>query len=165
MRYFVTFDARETAIDVTALPDGRWDVRIDGHPVAVDVVSAGSALSILVDGRVLDLELSGTPPALHYATQDATGEATIETERTRADHSLRATTRAGETIVVAPMPGRIVRLLVAEGDRVEAGTCLIVIEAMKMENELRAGHAATIARILVEPGTTVEAGAKLVELA
>ena len=129
------------------------------------MVSTGSALSILVDGRVIDLELSGTPPAFDYATQDATGEATIETERTRTNPSLRAASRGKETTVVAPMPGRIVRLLVAEGDRVEAGTPLIVIEAMKMENELRAGHAATIARVLVEPGTTVEAGAKLVELA
>jgi biotin carboxyl carrier protein len=165
MRYFVTFDARETAIDVTALPDGRWDVRIEGRPALVDVVSTGSALSILIDGRVIDLELSGTPPVFDYATPDATGEATIETERTRTDPSLRAVSRGGETTVVAPMPGRIVRLLVAEGDRVEAGTPLVVIEAMKMENELRVAHAATIVRVLVEPGTTVEAGAKLVELA
>ena len=61
------------------------------------------------------------------------------------------------------MPGRIVRLLVAAGDRVEAGTPLIVIEAMKMENELRAATRHDRSR-LVERGTTVEAGAKLVEL-
>ena len=62
MRYFVTFDAREIAIDVTALPDGRWDVPSRGRPALVEVVSTGWALSILVDGRVIDLELSGTPP-------------------------------------------------------------------------------------------------------
>jgi biotin carboxyl carrier protein len=164
MRYFVTFGARETAIDVTALPDGRWDVQLDGLPVAVDAVSIGGVLSILVEGRVIDLELAGSPPSIEYVAHGARGEATIETERTRTDPSLRASARVRETTVVAPMPGRIVRVLVAPGDRVEAGTPLVVIEAMKMENELTADHAATIARILVEPGVTVEAGAKLVEL-
>jgi biotin carboxyl carrier protein len=164
MRYFVTLGARETEIDVTALPDGRWDVRLDGRPVAVNAVSIGTTLSLLIEGRVVDLELAGSFPKVDYAVHGARGEATIETERTRTDPSLRASARVREAAVLAPMPGRIVRLLVAEGDRVEAGTPLIVIEAMKMENELRAGHAATIARILVEPGVTVEAGAKLVEL-
>src|SRR5258706_12995812 len=164
MRYFVTFGARETAIDVTALPDGRWDVRLDGRPVPVDAVSIGATLSVLVEGRVIDLDLTGSLPSVGYAVHGARGEATIETERTRSDPSLRAAARVREETVLAPMPGRIVRLLVAAGDRVEAGTPLVVIEAMKMENELCAGHAATIARILVEPGVTVEAGAKLVEL-
>ncbi len=59
------------------------------------------------------------------------------------------------------MPGRIVRVLVAPGVDVEAGTPLIVIEAMKMENELRASHAGKIAEIVVRPGDTVEGGAKL----
>ncbi len=164
MRYFVTLDGRENAIDVTALPDGRWDIRLDGRVVAVDAVQIGPTLSVLVDGQVIDLDLGTSFPRADYATRGARGEATIETERTRTDPSLRAAARIHEAIVVAPMPGRIVRLLVAVGDRVEAGTPLVVIEAMKMENELRAGHAATIARILVLPGFTVEAGAKLVEL-
>lgn len=164
MRYFVTFAGRETAIDLTALPDGRWDVRLDGRPVAVDAVSIGGTLSILVDGRVIDLEIDGSLPSVEYSAEGARGAATIETERTRTDPSLRAAARVREAAVLAPMPGRIVRLLVAAGDRVEAGAPLVVIEAMKMENELRAVQAATIARILVEPGVTVEAGAKLVEL-
>jgi biotin carboxyl carrier protein len=164
MRYFVTLGKRETAIDVTALPDGRWDVRIDGRHVEVDLTSIGDAFSIVVDGRVIDLDLADAGSNVQYATQGVRGAATIETERTRNDHSLRTSTRSREEIVVAPMPGRIVRILVAIGDRVEAGAPLLVIEAMKMENELRAGHPATVARILVEPGVTVEAGARLIEL-
>ena len=163
MRYFVTLGARETAVDVTALPT-RWDVRLEVRAVAVDAVSIGGALSILVNGRVIDLEVAGSLPNIDYAAHGARGDATVESERTRSDPTLRAAGRPQESAVVAPMPGRIVRLLVAPGDRVEAGAPLVVIEAMKMENELRAGHAATMARILVEPGITVEAGAKLVEL-
>jgi biotin carboxyl carrier protein len=164
MRYFVTFGERETAIDVTALPDGRWDVRLEGRTVEVDAVSIGSNLSLLIEGKVIDLDLAGSPPSIEYAAHGARGAATIETDRTRSDPNSRAAGRAKEAAVVAPMPGRIVRLLVAAGDHVEAGAPLVVIEAMKMENELRAGHAATVSRILVQPGVTVEAGAKLVEL-
>jgi biotin carboxyl carrier protein len=165
MRYFVTLGAREAAIDVTALPDGRWDVRVDGQPVSVDVESIGDAISIVVEGRVIDLHLEGSLPNVEYASHVARGAAIIETDRTRSDRSLRSSSRTREDVVVAPMPGRIVRVLAAPGDRVEAGAPLLVIEAMKMENELRAGHAATVSKICVEPGATVEAGAKLVELA
>jgi biotin carboxyl carrier protein len=62
------------------------------------------------------------------------------------------------------MPGRIVRLLVAAGAQVEAGAPLVVIEAMKMENELRASHGGKIAEILVRPGDAVEGGARLIRL-
>jgi biotin carboxyl carrier protein len=60
------------------------------------------------------------------------------------------------------MPGRIVRVLVSPGDSVESGASLVVIEAMKMENELHALHAARVATVLVKPGDTVEGGAKLI---
>ena len=62
------------------------------------------------------------------------------------------------------MPGLIVRVNVNEGDRVRAGQGLVVMEAMKMENELRAAHDAAVRRILVKPGSAVEKGAILLEL-
>jgi biotin carboxyl carrier protein len=62
------------------------------------------------------------------------------------------------------MPGRIVKLLVAAGDQVAAGGGLLVMEAMKMENEIGAPHAGTVTRVLVRPGDTVERDATLVEL-
>jgi biotin carboxyl carrier protein len=93
-----------------------------------------------------------------------TGSATIENERTRTDTARRGgkSSRAGQDFVVAPMPGRIVRVLVAAGAEVEAGAPLLVIEAMKMENELRASHAGKIAEVVVRPGDAVEGGAKLI---
>src|SRR5689334_18495628 len=106
MRYFVTLGARETSIDVTALPDGRWDVRLEGRAIAVDAVSVGGALSILVEGQVVDLDLAGTLPKVDFVAGSARGEATVETERTRSDPTLRAGGRAQESAVVAPMPGR-----------------------------------------------------------
>jgi biotin carboxyl carrier protein len=163
MRYFVALGAHEIPVDVTLLPSGGWDVRIDGKEIVVDAVAAGDCLSVRVDGRVIDLLLDGTPPGVNFVASGIRGEATIETERTRASRSLqRGATAKGAEFVTAPMPGRIVRVMVAAGDSVESGAPLIVIEAMKMENELHAHHAARVGAVLVKAGDTVEGGAKLI---
>ena len=87
-------------------------------------------------------------------------------ERTRAirDMSASATPAAGPAPLVAPMPGLIVRVNVRPGDIVQPGEGLVVMEAMKMENELRASAPGTVKRVAAEPGTAVEKGALLVEL-
>jgi biotin carboxyl carrier protein len=81
--------------------------------------------------------------------------------RERAMSATSSTARHGPILVKAPMPGRIVRLWVAEGDTVEAGQRLLAIEAMKMENEVRAPHAGTIASVDVAAGDSVELGEEL----
>ena len=87
-------------------------------------------------------------------------------ERTRAIQDLAAAASGprGPAPLVAPMPGLIVRVNVAPGDRVAAGAGLIVMEAMKMENELRAPVAGTVKAVHATPGTAVEKGSVLVEL-
>jgi glutaconyl-CoA/methylmalonyl-CoA decarboxylase subunit gamma len=165
MRYFVTLGAREIPVDVTPLSSGGFDVFVDGKRVSVDAVPVGGALSLRIDGRVVDVVLDGRPPEVGFAALGRSGGATVETDRSRADplpHSIRGARMTD--FVAAPMPGRIVRVLVSAGDRVEAGAPLIVIEAMKMENELRAIHAGTVAEIIVRPGDAVEGGAKLIRL-
>jgi pyruvate carboxylase subunit B len=87
-------------------------------------------------------------------------------ERSRAIRDLSAATAApkGPAPLVAPMPGMIVRVNVAEGDVIQAGQGLVVMEAMKMENELRATSGGAVRRVLVSPGTAVEKGALLLEM-
>jgi biotin carboxyl carrier protein len=87
-------------------------------------------------------------------------------ERARAIRDLSAASAgpSGPAPVVAPMPGLIVRVTAAEGDEVEPGQGLVVMEAMKMENELRAPGKGRVKRVLVTPGTAVEKGAVLVEM-
>jgi pyruvate carboxylase subunit B len=87
-------------------------------------------------------------------------------ERTRAirDLSAAAAGPVGPAPITAPMPGLIVRVNVSVGDRVEAGQGIVVMEAMKMENELRATAAGTVRSVEVTPGTAVEKGALLVAL-
>ena len=87
-------------------------------------------------------------------------------ERSRTIRELAGATSgpSGPAPLVAPMPGMIVRVNVSVGDQVQAGQGLVVMEAMKMENELRAAAAGTVKRVHVSPGTAVEKGALLLEL-
>jgi biotin carboxyl carrier protein len=91
-------------------------------------------------------------------------EALDERTRTIRDLSAARATASGPAPVTAPMPGLIVRIHVAVGDKVDAGQGVVVMEAMKMENELRAGAAGTVKAIHAVPGKAVEKGTVLVEL-
>jgi biotin carboxyl carrier protein len=91
-------------------------------------------------------------------------EALDERTRTIRDLSNATAGPKGPAPLVAPMPGLIVRVNVAPGDTVSAGQGLVVMEAMKMENELRAAGPGTVKAVLAVPGTAVEKGAVLVEL-
>jgi pyruvate carboxylase subunit B len=91
-------------------------------------------------------------------------EALGERARTIQELAARSAPPAGPAPVIAPMPGLVVRVNVAVGDTVTAGQGVLVMEAMKMENELRATAAATVKAIRVSSGTVVEKGTILVEL-
>jgi len=174
MRFYVALGAREVLADVALSTDGRWQVSIDGAAVHVDAVPLAfhrggrhaSVLSVRIDGRVFDLMIDGVGPAMEFSALGLRGQARVESEWARSrggDERQRHQDGAGA--VVSPMPGRVVRVLVAPGDEVERGAPLIVMEAMKMENELRAAGAGRVAEVLVAAGDTVEAGTKLVVLA
>jgi acetyl/propionyl-CoA carboxylase alpha subunit len=91
-------------------------------------------------------------------------EALDERTRTIRDAAAVSAVAAGPAPLVAPMPGLIVRVLVEEGADVAAGQPLVVMEAMKMENELRSPSAGKVIAIKARPGTAVEKGTRLVEL-
>lgn len=91
-------------------------------------------------------------------------EALDERTRTIRDLSEAQAVASGPAPVIAPMPGLIVRVNVAVGDQVDAGQGIVVMEAMKMENELRAGAAGKVRAIHAVPGKAVEKGTLLVEL-
>ena len=152
----VELDGDIARVDGTEVPVGLSD--LPGTPVSL--VSIGTEVrrvgvsrgpsrgryTLSIDGRRYDVE------ALD--------------ERTHAIRQLSAATAApaGPAPLVAPMPGLIVRVNVAVGDAVKAGQGIVVMEAMKMENELRTASAGVVKAVRVAPGTAVERGATLVEL-
>lgn len=168
MRYFVTLEPSSPPIevDVRELPSGALEVRVEGRMVEVDLATVGTALSVRVDGRIVDLTTEGTPPDLGIIASGHRSYVRVESDRMRA--AAAATAHApggGEELVRSPMPGRIVRVLVAAGDEVTIGQPLLVVEAMKMENELRSKRAGRIAEVLVAAGAAVEGNAKLIRFA
>lgn len=167
MRYFVTLDdGAPTAVDVIELPSGELDVRIEGRKVDVDVVELASLLSVRVDGRMVDLAVEGAPPDVGIVASGHRSYVRVVSERERAaDAARRSGGGAKDTTIKSPMPGRIVKVMVSAGDEVNAGDPLLVVEAMKMENEIKAKQAGKIAEIHVVAGATVEANGKLVTFA
>ncbi|NUP08288.1 MAG: biotin/lipoyl-binding protein [Polyangiaceae bacterium] len=168
MKYFVTLPSgREHVVDILEDASGGLKVTVDGNAVHADSLSSATAsreaASILVDGRVVELWLEASPPKVGVIADGRRFFAQVESERMR----IRAAGKpagAEEGVVTSPMPGRVVRVLVAEGADVTEGQPIIVVEAMKMENELVATRAGKVAKIHVAAGATVEGGASLIEI-
>jgi biotin carboxyl carrier protein len=168
MRYYVTLspDSKPMEIEVTELPSGALEVKMGGKPVDVDVLAVGPSLSIRVGGRVVDLTTEGMPPELGAVASGHRSYVRVESERMRAASAARQHERGTtDRVVRSPMPGRVVKVCVAVGDAIEVGQPLVVVEAMKMENELKAKASGRVLEIHVEAGAAVEGNAKLITLA
>jgi biotin carboxyl carrier protein len=137
-----------------------WRVKLDGRPVAVDAVEiAPNTLSILLDGQSFEINVTPSPDG-KLKLQTGSREFIAEVIDPRAWSGRRhgGVEAEGRQQIVAPMPGKVVRLLVREGDRVEAGQGLLVVEAMKMQNEIRSPKNGAVERVLAKEGQPVNAG-------
>jgi len=171
VKYYVVLSERPeqgpVVVDVVELPNGTMTAAIGERIVAIDTSVVGSTLSVRVDGAVIDVAFDGKD--LHPVAGGPSGgrvTGRVESERARTVGPTRSRATAGEPAVVrSPMPGRVVRVLVAQGAAVQERQGLVVIEAMKMENEVRAPVAGRVTYVHVAAGEAVEANAKLVTLA
>jgi len=143
--------------------DGVRRVRVDGAPVEVDArLPASGAGSLLVDGRSHVVERVVEPEGLRLWVDGEPFLVRVEDPSRRRRGPGADASAAGGERVVAPMPGKVVAVLVEVGHAVVAGAGLVVLEAMKMENELRARGPGTVAEVLVAVGQTVNAGDLLI---
>lgn len=149
---------------------GAAGITVDGSPVeaAIEVVDGTPLVLLNVNGSLHRLAVRREGPRGRYAiwSDGYRFEAEALDERRRAIREMAGAggAAAGPARLVAPMPGLVVRIAVQEGDRVQAGTPLVVMEAMKMENELKAPVDGVVGPVRVRPGEAVEKGAVLVEL-
>ncbi len=165
MKYFVTIAGREIAVQV----DGD-QVTVDGRQMPAHLWPVpGTPMRQLLLGTVsLPIIVErGETGTWQLSVEGVRHEITVVDQRTRHIAALAgsAGTRKGPAILKAPMPGLVVRILVTPGQTVEPGSGLVVLEAMKMENELRATTAGVVQRLAVEAGQPVEKGQPLVEFA
>lgn len=150
-------------VDIEDLGDGRYVLTIEGTTHTVDALAlAHGAVSLLVDGRSHDVELDEVGDEVQVLvgsellTVDVANERALRLRAGAAGFSV-----SGKVVVVAPMPGKVARLLVAPGAQVSEGQGLVVVEAMKMENELKSPKAGTVVEVFTREGSTVEANARL----
>jgi biotin carboxyl carrier protein len=170
VKYHVRLGSRTVEVEV----DGGL-VSVDGEPFEAHVASvpgtplhhlllAGESWTIAAQPLAGPGEAGGSRWALGAVGERI--EVEVVDDRTRQIQSLtsRRAGGPGGGVVRAPMPGLVVRVEVSEGERVSAGAGLVVVEAMKMENELRAARPGVVAKVHVQPGSIVEKGAPLVTL-
>lgn len=161
-KYAVSIDDRAFAAEVVSGEDGSAEVRLDREveTFQVQLLAGGERPVAMVNGHVVELfrEVDGS---FHVAGT----RAAVRVDPAAAARSRRvARAETGPLNLRSPMPGRVVKVLAALGDAIEVGTPLVVIEAMKMENELVAPGAGKVTRVLVVAGDAVERDALLVEI-
>ena len=147
--YRVAIDGRSCLVDAVLVADGTWSLIVrdpDGQrsvsAEAVVVPTNGhGAMNVYVAGQPIAVNLRG---GLGRRSREAAGASGTGPQR-----------------IVAPMPGKVVRLLVTPGEEVQVRQGLAVVEAMKMENELRAARGGRVREVLVAEGQSVDAGAVL----
>lgn len=164
MRFEVETARQRRTIDVRRSGAGGWTVTVDGRPVSVDFSRAGDRWSMLLGGASYEVAIE--PRRQGRRIVHVNGHVVPVTLRVpgrgRSGSHSDGPSATGPVSIVAPMPGRVVKVLVAPGDAVLAHQGLVVVEAMKMENELRAPRAGTVADVRVREGTPVDANAVLV---
>ena len=159
--------SRAVSIERTATA-GRFRVTLDGETAVVDAQRSGEyGLSLLFAdashaGHAVQFAPGMTPGALLASMGGRTVAVTVNGRRSGRGAGDAGAAAHGEQKIVAPMPGRVVRVLVAAGDHVEARQPIVVVEAMKMENELRSPKAGRVKDVGVAAGASVEAGRVLV---
>jgi biotin carboxyl carrier protein len=165
MRYFITVDESSHEVEI----GGEGPFRVihsegDSEPIHSEVHGSNGSYRVYLNGKVFDLLLDGTGSNLRVEVNGRRIPIAIRSERD-GDKAAKKKSAAGTSrAVAAQMPGRVLHVRVKDGERIAAGSPLVVIEAMKMENELVADADATVERVLVQPGDAVEAGAPLLIL-
>ena len=137
-----------------------WRVTLNGKLLDVDAVEvAPNTLSLLLEGQSFEITVTPSPDGkLKLQSGMHEFEAEVLDPRAWSGRRHGNVEAEGRQQIVAPMPGKIVRVLVQAGDRVEAGQGLLVVEAMKMQNEIRSPKSGIVERILASAGQPVNAG-------
>jgi biotin carboxyl carrier protein len=157
MLYDVTIDGKKYRLELDRA-EGRWSCRLDGRAVEVDAVLARpDVLSLRIGSQTYEIKSEHVGTDWHVWV----GSVRFASE-VRDPRSLRSRARVadeqGPRKLTAPMPGKVVRVLVREGDAVEAGAGVLVVEAMKMQNEIKSPKKGKIQRMLAAEGIAVNAG-------
>ncbi len=158
MTYEVSIDGQDHRLDLTRI-EGGWQCRLDGREVALDAVLARpDVLSVLIDGKAFEIKRERSANDLHLWVGSARYAAELRDPRSLRSRRGAASGEQGARKLIAPMPGKVVRVLAREQTQVEAGQGVIVVEAMKMQNEIKSPKKGVVQKLMASEGTAVNAG-------
>jgi biotin carboxyl carrier protein len=141
-RFAVTAFGKRREVDALILPHGAVSLLLEGASHTVELEEKGDKVAVLIGAQVTALEV-------------------LDARRMRLRAAGAGFVAEGKQVIESPMPGKVVKVFVKVGDAVTAGQGLVVVEAMKMENELKAPRAGKVVEVSAVEGATVENGARL----
>jgi biotin carboxyl carrier protein len=160
MTYDVVVDGKTHRLELTK-GDTTWLCKVDDQEIEVDAaLTARDVMSVLVGGKAYEVKRERSLQGeIHLIIGSARYAVDVQDPRSlRTRRRATGGTEAGPQKLTAPMPGKIVRILVAQGDEVKAGQGIIVMEAMKMQNEMKSPKDGRVQKILTSEGSTVNPG-------
>jgi biotin carboxyl carrier protein len=157
MRYEVNIGGKNYQLEL-GRDASRWSCRLDGLEIEVDAIAVQpGVLSLRVDHESYEVKCEPTADDIQVWIGGQCYAAEVRDPRSLRGRA-RAADHHGPRKLTAPMPGKIVRVLAREGSEVDAGAGVVVVEAMKMQNEIKSPKKGTVQKILVNEGTAVNAG-------
>jgi biotin carboxyl carrier protein len=158
MKFTIELNGKSRAVELTRGEKG-FSCSIDGKSVEADIAEVSSGrYSILIGGRSLEVRITPAQDALSATVGGHEYSLKVRDPREWRRKHHGAAASEGRQQIVAPMPGKVIRILAKAGEKIEAGQGVVVVEAMKMQNEVRAPKAGQVEKIFVAEGQSVNAG-------
>jgi biotin carboxyl carrier protein len=158
MVYDVTIDGKNYRLELER-EDGSWQCQLDGRQIRMDaVLTRHDVLSVLVDGKAHEIKRERTSTGVHLWVGSDRYAVELRDPRSLRSRKGAAEDEKNPKKLIASMPGKVVRVLIRENSSVEAGQSVLVVEAMKMQNEIKSPKKGTVIKIVASEGTAVNAG-------
>jgi biotin carboxyl carrier protein len=164
MAFIAKLGEQSYSVEIEEIGKSLYRVAVDGNEFLVDGKKTGRTnYSLIVDNRSFEIEVDNAEDEYRVLVDGRNYHVNLVDERrVRVGGGQSDLQLQGRQKVSVPMPGKVIAVLVSEGDSVERGQGLVIVEAMKMENEVRSPIAGEVKEIKVKPGDAVEGGAVLV---
>jgi len=158
MIYDVTIDGNDHRLELERVDDA-WRCQLDGREVQMDAVLARrDVLSVLIGGKAYEIKRECTATDMHLWVGNVRYAVELRDPRSLRSRKGATADGKGPRKLLAPMPGKVVRVLIREEQPVEAGQSILVVEAMKMQNEIKSPKRGTVKQIVAAEGANVNAG-------
>ena len=158
MLYEVTINGKNYRLDLERIEAG-WRCRLDGREIKIDaVLTRRDVLSVLIGGKAYEIKREQTATDTHLWVGSTRYLAELRDPRSLRGRKGAGADEIGPRKLLAPMPGKVVRVLIGEEQPVEAGQSILVVEAMKMQNEIKSPKNGTVKKIVAVQGANVNAG-------